>query len=90
MPPARGPDVPPTKATLITAQVFISTMMAFLMTGIFTALPMRFGDGWIAAWMQRFALAWPVAFVLSLGVGPLAFRLAGLAMRAFGRLTFRL
>ncbi len=82
-------DMPPTKATLITAQFFISMMMAFLMTGIFTAFPMHFAQGWSALWIKRFVLAWPIAFVLSLGVGPLAFRLAELAMRIFGRLLYR-
>ncbi|WP_210529193.1 DUF2798 domain-containing protein [Rubellimicrobium arenae] len=69
------------KATIITAQVFISCMMAFLMTGIFTAIPLRFQPGWVAEWLARFVLAWPVAFVLSLGVGPVAFRLAAVATR---------
>ncbi|MBP1804990.1 DUF2798 domain-containing protein [Rubellimicrobium aerolatum] len=69
------------KATLITAQVFISGLMAFLMTLIFTAIPMGFAPGWVGEWLLRWVTAWPIAFVLSLGVGPLAFRLAALAMR---------
>ncbi len=64
------------KATIITAQLFISCMMAFLMTGIFTAFPLHFAPGWTAIWLQRFITAWPLAFVLSLGVGPLAFMMA--------------
>ena len=70
------PPKAPGRATLILAQVFISMMMAFLMTGIFTAVPMHFAPGWVATWLQRFITAWPIAFVLSMGVGPLAFGIA--------------
>ncbi|WP_246082444.1 DUF2798 domain-containing protein [Rubellimicrobium rubrum] len=69
------------KSTVIVAQVFISCMMAFLMTGLFTAVPMGFEPGWVGEWLRRFILAWPVAFALSLGVGPVAFRLAYLVVR---------
>ncbi|MAB04922.1 MAG: DUF2798 domain-containing protein [Rhodobacteraceae bacterium] len=72
----RPPPTPPTKITVILAQVFISCMMAFLMTGTFTALPSGFAPGWVAQWMLRFATAWPIAFVLSMLVGPTAFWMA--------------
>ena len=67
---------PPSRATMILAQVFISMMMAFLMTLIFTAIPMQFSPGWVGAWLGRFIRAWPIAFALSLVIGPLAFRMA--------------
>ncbi len=70
------PDPKREKLTIIVAQVFISCMMAFLMTLIFSILPFGFGPGWFASWMRHWLTAWPVAFVFSLGVGPLAFRLA--------------
>lgn len=38
-------ETPPAKSTVILARVFISAMMAFLMTGIFTALPLGFAPG---------------------------------------------
>ncbi len=69
-------ETPPAKSTVILAQVVISAMMALLMTGIFTALPLGFAPGWLGIWMTRFATAWPIAFVLAIGVGPLAFWLA--------------
>lgn len=72
------------KSTLILAQFFIAVMMAFLMTGVFTALPSGFAPGWFATWMTRFALAMPVAFGLSLVVAPLAFGAARLVTRRFG------
>nr|WP_286197043.1 DUF2798 domain-containing protein [Tropicibacter sp. R15_0] len=37
---------------------------------------MHFTQGWLWVWLQRFALAFPIAFVLSLAVGPVAFFLA--------------
>lgn len=74
--PPHHPPKPPSRATLILAQFFISMIMAFLMTGIFTAVPMHFAPGWIATWLLRFITAWPIAFALSLVVGPLAFFIA--------------
>ncbi|MEC7299920.1 MAG: DUF2798 domain-containing protein [Pseudomonadota bacterium] len=73
------------KFTIILAQVFISLMMAFLMTLIFTAIPMHFAPGWVGEWLRRFITAWPIAFVLSLGVGPLAFGLSARVSRAVQR-----
>ncbi|WP_233270314.1 DUF2798 domain-containing protein [Chachezhania sediminis] len=61
------------KKTIIVAQFLISMMMAFLMTLIFTSVPTGFAAGWVGTWLSRLITAWPVAFVLSLGLGPLAF-----------------
>ncbi len=78
---AQTPPKPPTRATMILAQAFISLLMAFLMTAIFTAFPMHFEPGWIWVWLTRFVRAWPIAFALSLIVGPLSFRMANMVMR---------
>ncbi len=75
--------MPHTKATVLLAQFFIALFMAFLMTGIFTAIPTGFAPGWVVIWLQRFIVAMPIAFVLSLGVGPLAFFLASRIVRAW-------
>ncbi len=64
------------KKTLLIAQFLISATMAFLMTGYATALADGFAPGFVGLWLTRFITAWPVAFVLSLLVGPLAFWLA--------------
>ena len=64
--------------TIIIAQIFISCMMAFLMTGIFSFLSLGPTILWLQAWSGAFIEAWPIAFVLSLGVGKLAFKLAGM------------
>lgn len=64
------------KKTLILAQVFISAMMAFMMSGIFSFAHFGLTSEWLVRWSQTFIIAWPLAFVLSLGVGPLSFYLA--------------
>ena len=63
--------------TIIIAQIFISCMMAFLMTGIFSFLNLGPTLQWLQDWSWCFVRAWPIAFVLSLVVGKLAFKLAG-------------
>jgi hypothetical protein len=64
--------------TIIIAQVFISCMMAFLMTGIFSFLSLGPTIEWLHAWPKAFLTAWPIAFVLSLFVGKLSFRIAAM------------
>lgn len=69
------------KALILLAQVFISMMMAFLMSGIMGAFATGVNANWLRHWPVAFATAWPIAFVLSLGVGPVAFWLASRLMR---------
>ncbi|HGF7192462.1 TPA: DUF2798 domain-containing protein [Vibrio cholerae] len=64
------------KKTLIVAQLFISLMMAFLMTGIFSFLELGMSHVWLQTWMSKFIVAWPIAFILSIFVGNLGFKLA--------------
>ena len=68
------------KKVLITAQVFISAMMAFLMTGFFSILHLGLTSTMVDAWISSFMIAWPVAFCFSLVVSPVAFMLAGRLM----------
>ena len=63
--------------TLLLAQLLISCMMAFLMTGIFGFINLGPTAEWLHEWPRAFAAAWPIAFCLSLGVGKLAFYVAG-------------
>lgn len=62
--------------TILLAQVFISCMMAALMTGIFGFANLGATRDFLVQWGQSFVTAWPIAFLLSLGVGPIAFKLA--------------
>lgn len=64
------------KPVLLTAQLIISGLMALMMSGIMLVINAGFVDGLFRFWMGAFFTAWPIAFVLSLGVGPIAFRLA--------------
>jgi cytochrome c biogenesis factor len=63
--------------TMIVAQIFISCMMACLMSGIMGLIVLGPTEVWLESWPRQFITAWPIAFVLSLVVGPIAFRLAG-------------
>lgn len=63
--------------TILVAQILISDMMAFLMTGFFGFLHFGLGSAWLAEWAKAFVVAWPVAFCLSLIVGKLSFKIAG-------------
>jgi len=64
------------KKTLILAQALIALMMATLMTGIFSALHVGLTGTWLVEWGRAFVIAFPLAFLLSLAVSPIAFRLA--------------
>ena len=64
------------KTVLLTAQVIISGLMALMMSGIMHLIHLGLHPGMLRAWLLTFLTAWPIAFVLSLGVSPLAFRLA--------------
>jgi len=64
------------KKLLIISQMFISLMMAFLMSGIFSFIEFGMTMAWLNTWMQHFIIAWPIAFILSIFVGSLGFKLA--------------
>ena len=72
--------MPQTKKLIILAQVFISGLMAFLMSGIMSCLHMGFTAIWLEVWSSTFLIAWPIAFALSLIVGPISFKMAGFLM----------
>lgn len=64
------------KKTLLLAQALIALMMATFMTGFFSFLNLGPTSEWFLAWGQSFVLAFPVAFLASLVISPLAFRMA--------------
>ena len=64
------------KKTLILAQALIALMMATFMTGFFSFLNLGPTSEWFLAWGKSFVLAFPVAFLASLVISPIAFRLA--------------
>lgn len=69
------------KKTLLLAQVFITFMMASLMSGIMSLIALGPTAEWLHVWPWQFAMAWPIAFTLTIftskiGIG-LAIRLRG-------------
>lgn len=65
------------KKFIIITQVFISGMMAFVMTLFFSILNLGLNSLMIQEWLTSFAIAWPVAFLFSLVISPLAFAISG-------------
>lgn len=72
----------PNPKLIITAQVFISGMMAFLMTGFFAILHLGLTAEAVSVWAESYVIAWPVAFCFSLVVSPIAFKIAGKLVRS--------
>ena len=70
------------KKTLLLAQVFITFRMAASMSGLMSLLALGPTSQWLHAWPGQFAMAWPIAFVLTMVVSRLGF---GLAVRIRGR-----
>jgi hypothetical protein len=62
--------------TRILAQALISLMMAAAMSGIISLIALGPTAEWLARWPKAFAVAWPIAFCLTLFVGPLGFKMA--------------
>jgi Protein of unknown function (DUF2798) len=49
---------------------FMSLLMAFLMSGVLTAIHLGFPPDFIAQWLHSFVLAWPIAFPSILVIAP--------------------
>jgi hypothetical protein len=63
----------PKKTTFI-AQVLITFMMALCMSGTMGFISA--GPDFLAHWPQSFIIAWPIAFLFTQVVTPLAFKIA--------------
>lgn len=64
------------KRTILVAQVLITCMMAFLMSGIMSLIALGPSELWLKSWPTQFITAWPIAFVLTLFISRFAFYLA--------------
>ena len=60
------------KKILLIAQILMTFMMATLMSGIMSAIAMGLTPEWLAAWPKQLLIAWPIAFVLTLGTSRIA------------------
>lgn len=65
------------RKTMLVAQILITFMMALSMSGLMSLLALGPTAQWLASWPRQFIMGWPIAFVLTLFVGPFAFKLAG-------------
>jgi hypothetical protein len=50
---------------------FMSLLMAFLMSGVLTAIHLGFTPHFVAQWLHSFILAWPIAFPSILLIAPI-------------------
>jgi len=71
------------KKTVILAQILISGMMAFCMTGTFSFLQEGATYEWIGIWARTFIAAWPIAFAFSMVISPVAFMISTKLTRLF-------
>ncbi|MHA6690463.1 DUF2798 domain-containing protein [Devosia sp. A449] len=62
------------KKTQIVLQLLITFMMALTMSGIMGFVSA--GQDFLSHWPLTFAIAWPVAFIVTQVVTPVAFKLA--------------
>lgn len=73
------------KKFALLAQVFMTFMMAAVMSGL---LGLIFSGGfsleWLARWPLQFIVAWPIAFVMTMICWPLAMKAAAGVLRARG------
>lgn len=61
------------KKSLLVVQILMTFMMALLMSGIMSAIHMGLSRDWLATWGRQFAIAWPIAFVLTQFTSRIAF-----------------
>jgi hypothetical protein len=73
------------KKTLLLAQGLITMMMASFMSGIMSFIALGPTAQWWREWPIALITAWPIAFCLTLFVGPLGFKLAGIIMGCLNR-----
>lgn len=64
------------KKILLLAQGFITMMMAASMSGIMSLIALGPTRQWLMEWPAAFITAWPIAFLLTLFIGPLGFKLS--------------
>ncbi|MGN0932235.1 DUF2798 domain-containing protein [Falsigemmobacter intermedius] len=66
------------KKVLIIAQILMTLMMAFSMSGIMMLVALGPHEGFFREWMSQFIIAWPIAFLMTQVVSRIAFPLAGI------------
>lgn len=65
------------KKTLLIGQLLMTFLMSLSMSGILSATMMGLTAEWLGFWPKQFAIAWPIAFLMTLIWSRVAFPLAG-------------
>ena len=69
------------RKTIIISQIFITFMMATLMSGTMSLIALGPTTEWLAAWPRQIVIAWPIAFIFTQLTAPLAFALTNALLR---------
>ena len=69
------------KKFLFISQVFMTFLMAALMSGIMGLIFSGPSLEWLARWPLQFLVAWPIAFALTMFAWPASMKLAGAVLR---------
>lgn len=64
------------KKIALLAQVFMTCIMAATMSGIMSLIALGPSQEWLAGWPLQFAIAWPIAFALTMVAWPASMKLA--------------
>lgn len=69
------------KKTVIVTQLIMTFMMAVSMSGIMSLMAVGPTEAWLSRWPLQALTAWPVAFVATMVLFPVASRLTRLVLR---------
>lgn len=69
------------KKSVIVTQLIMTFMMAVSMSGIMSLMAIGPTDVWLSRWPIQALSAWPVAFIATMVLFPLASRLTRLVLR---------
>jgi cation transport ATPase len=72
------------KRTIIVTQIFMTCLMALSMSGIMSLIALGPSAEWFATWMKQFIIAWPIAFVMTNILWPIASAGARVVLRPRG------
>ncbi|MBI1620872.1 DUF2798 domain-containing protein [Aquamicrobium zhengzhouense] len=66
--------------TRIVTQIIMTCMMALTMSGIMATVILGVGNVSLSMWLNQFIIAWPIAFVMTNILFPIAMMLCGLVL----------
>lgn len=69
------------KKFIFLSQVFMTFIMASIMSGLMSLFAMGPSMEWLAAWPKSFIIAWPIAFALTMVAWPASMALAKKVMQ---------